>query len=170
MRPAGLRRSSGPYRPSVPRWSSLRSLRAAVRSARALKPYVKGLPPFVSSFDLSRHIAAGILNKHGGSIEAARSELAEALAPLHDVFSNLASRIRADELKRPASADPLAMLSRDAVPNSITKMDAFAQRLAIGADEVFSEVSAELGWSERKPPPAAPPSGLWQRLSSLFKK
>lgn len=139
---------------------------------RRLKPYLEGLPPFVSSLDLSRSIAKKILNKHGGSIEAARQELAESLAPLHDVFKHLSRRINADEQSRPRAGQGIESLPRDAVPNSISQVDAFAQRLALQSNSLFSQLSVELGWSERPKPapqPAAQPADKpwWRRLLGL---
>lgn len=139
---------------------------------RRLKPYLEGLPPFVSSLDLSRRVATMILNKHGGSIEAAQQELGEVLAPLHDVFINLTSRIRMDEREKTEGMEGMAVLSRDAVPNSITAVDAFAQGLAFRANSLFAQLSVDLGWVGGKGPAkdAAKPEegGVWKKLKGLF--
>ncbi|MFA5137629.1 MAG: hypothetical protein WC728_00230 [Elusimicrobiota bacterium] len=142
---------------------------------RRLKPFLQGLPPFVSSLDLSRRIATMILQKHGGSIEASRQELAESLAPLHDVFTHLTRRIRVDEQDKIEGMDGIAALARDAVPNSITAVDAFAQLLAVRANSLFAQLSTDLGWTGAAKParPAAPAQpkagGWWQRLAGLFR-
>jgi hypothetical protein len=141
---------------------------------RRLKPYLQGLPPFVTSLDLSRHIATLILQKHGGSIEASLEELSESIAPLHDVFTNLAGRIRTDEQDQAAAgrAEGAEIAGRDAVPNSITQVDAIAQLLALRSNKLFSQLSAELGWSAKplgQPAAAQPAAGGWrQRLAGLF--
>lgn len=164
---------------------------------RKLKPFLAGLPPFVSSLDLSRRIATMILQKHGGSLEASRQELTESLAPLHEVFAHLIRRFRSDEKEKVGEADGLAaILGRDAVPNAITQVDAFAQILALKANSLFAELSTELGWTPGVKPGAKPsgpaqpagrqpaaklpaaqqfeapqpaPRGLWQRLLDLFR-
>jgi len=131
---------------------------------RKLKPYLKGLPPFVDTMGFSRHIAAVILKKHGGSADAAGRELGEVLTPLHEVFLHLTRRIGADQQERSAPEQGEESAFCDAVPNSITQADAFAQGLAMRADRLFSEITAEVGWAEaEKPAPAAPASGGWLR-------
>ncbi|HAH05127.1 MAG TPA: hypothetical protein DCM05_01160 [Elusimicrobia bacterium] len=141
---------------------------------RRLKPYLQGLPPFVTSLELSRHVAKLILQRHGGSIDGARQELAESLAPLHDVFSHLTLRIRTDEQDKAAegSAEGPETLGRDAVPNSITQVDAIAQLLALRSDKLFSQLAADLGWNEKPGQPAAAQpedAGLWRKLTGLFR-
>ena len=140
---------------------------------RKLKPYLEGLPPFVSSLDLSRRIAAMILKKHGGSVEAARQDLAESLAPLHDVFTHLTSRIRMDERDRTEGIDGIKGLARDAVHNSITAVDAFAQMLALRSDSLFAQLSVDLGWLGVPTPKPTPvrraAGGWWRRLAGFFR-
>ena len=139
---------------------------------RRLKPYLAGLPPFVNSLDLSRRITALVLQKHGGSIEAARAELAETIAPLHDVFTHLLRRFRADEESRvgPGKAQGIEALGRDAVPNSISQVDAFSQLLSVRANALLSQLSVELGWTKRpaQSSPAAENAGLWQKVRGIF--
>ena len=110
-----------------------------------LKPYLVGLTPFVSSLDLSKHLASKILEKYGGSMEAASQEFKGALEPLPEVFNHLAKRLRAGELDTEVSPEG-RRLSRDAVPNSISTVDAFIQLLALRADRLLGQVSKELGW------------------------
>lgn len=119
---------------------------------RRLKPHLVGLPPFASSLDLSRHLAGKILKKHGGSVEAARQELSESLSPLHDVFTHLMRRFRSDERSRVKPQEGIETLARDAVPNSITQVDAFSQLLAVRADALFAKLSTELGWTAPERP------------------
>ncbi|MBI3298781.1 MAG: hypothetical protein HYZ75_11490 [Elusimicrobia bacterium] len=115
-----------------------------------LKPYVAGLPAFAGSLDLMRHVTRRILEKHGGSVETARQELAETLGPLQEVYIRLVERIRgAPEAEGPAGG---GTPFNDAVPNSIVVADAIAKRFAMKADQLFAEVSSELGWIDRKRP------------------
>ena len=140
---------------------------------RRLKPYLEGLPPFVSSLDLSRRITTMILKKHGGSLDASRQELSETLAPLHAVFTHLIARFRASEADRAGAGqgEGIELLARDAVPNSITQVDAFAQLFAVRADSLFTQVSAELGWTAKPAAPVAQPTagGWWERVLGLFR-
>ncbi|MFH2202020.1 MAG: hypothetical protein ABIJ96_02795 [Elusimicrobiota bacterium] len=133
-----------------------------------LKPYLAGLPPFVNSLELSQHIAAGILKKHGGSVEAARQELAATLTPLPDVFEHLTRRFRAGDA---AGKEDPAPGPRDAVPNSLISVDAFSKMLARRADKLYAELSTELGWAETGRAPAAQPErGGWvDRFLGLFR-
>lgn len=111
-----------------------------------LKPYLAGLPPFADSLEMMRHVTRKILEKHGGSIEASRQELAEVLGPLGEVFVRLVRRIRSED--REAGAPDGKGGSRafaDAVPNSIVQVDAIAQRFAMQAEQLCDEVSGELG-------------------------
>ncbi|MFC1679578.1 DUF6901 family protein [Elusimicrobiota bacterium] len=128
---------------------------------RRLKPYLVGLPPFASAFELSRQIATKILQKHGGSVEAARKELTESLAPLHEVFVRLTERFRADERDLRDSEKMTVEDVRDAVPNSLTQVDAFAQLFDLRADKLLAELSSELGWTGEG---EAPVGSWWQRL------
>lgn len=131
---------------------------------RKLKPYLAGLHPFVSSLDLSRHIGEGILRKYGGSLEASRDELLSVLKPLHEVFMHLAERLKTDPNEGGGERP-----SRDAVPNSISTVDAFAQLLALRADRLFGQLSKEAGWSAPKPSDApAAGGGLLGRIKGLF--
>ncbi|MBI4345561.1 MAG: hypothetical protein HY553_01820 [Elusimicrobia bacterium] len=132
---------------------------------RKLKPYLAGLRPFVTSLELSKHIGEQILRKYGGSLEASRDELLSALKPLHEVFMHLSERLKADPNQGGGER-----LSRDAVPNSISTVDAFAQLLALRADKLFQNLSKEAGW-ETKPaqaPADAPAGGLVGRIKSFF--
>ena len=139
---------------------------------RRLKPSLEGLPPFVTSLDLSRRIISLVLNRHGGSIDAARQELAQTIGPLHDVFTHLLKRFRADEASRvePGKVQGLEVLARDAVPNSITQVDAFSQLLNVRANALLSQLSLELGWTKTPAESAAKPEagGLWQKMRGLF--
>jgi len=110
-----------------------------------LKPYLQGLPHFRSSKELMRHVTTKILEKHGGSVEAARQELSEVLPPLKDVFICLMRRIRSqDDADSGASAEEGVI--HDAIPNSVVQIDAVSQSFAMRADRLVDEISAELGW------------------------
>ncbi|MFH2202022.1 MAG: hypothetical protein ABIJ96_02805 [Elusimicrobiota bacterium] len=132
-----------------------------------LKPCLAGLPPFISSLDLSRHIAAMILKKHGGSVEAARQELTETMDPLPEVFQHLTRRFKAGDGAAKEPVEQIPQFGRDAVANSIISVDAFSKMLAMRADTLFSELSSELGWAETGKAPAQ--SGWWDRLLGLFR-
>lgn len=111
-----------------------------------LKPYLAGLPAFTDSLQLMRHVTRKILEKHGGSVEASRQELAETLGPLAEVFVHLIRRIRSEDGDAGASAgtDGTETIA-DAVPNSIVQLDSIARRFAMKADKLCDEVSGELG-------------------------
>jgi len=114
-----------------------------------LKPHLAGLPPFVDSMHLMRHITRKILEKHGGSVEASRQELAETLEPLREVFLCLVKRLRSEKLDASETDPDDAIASiNDAVPNSIIQVDAISQRFSMKADKLIAEISSELGWSE----------------------
>ncbi|MBI5597326.1 MAG: hypothetical protein HY928_14625 [Elusimicrobia bacterium] len=115
-----------------------------------LKPYSAGLPAFTDSMGLMRFITRKILEKHGGSVEASRQELAETLGPLQEVFYRLCERIRSETPQdRPAAAGAGPEPIQDAVPNSIVQADAIAKRFAMKADQLLAEISGELGWTGR---------------------
>ncbi|MBI5202657.1 MAG: hypothetical protein HY925_13785 [Elusimicrobia bacterium] len=129
-----------------------------------LKPYLAGLHPFVSSLELSKHIGEQILRKYGGSLEASRDELLSVLKPLHEIFMHLSERLKTDPNEGGGER-----LSRDAVPNSISTVDAFAQLLSLRADRLFGQLSKEAGW--QNPPPQDSPAetpGLIGKLKSFF--
>ncbi len=134
---------------------------------RKLKPYLAGLHPFVSSLDLSRHIGEQILRKYGGSMEASKDELLSVLKPLHEIFMHLSERLKSDPNE--AAGEGGERLSRDAVPNSISTVDAFSQLLSLRADKLFGQLSKEAGWT-RPAPSDAPASGggLLGKIKSLF--
>ncbi len=111
-----------------------------------LKPYLSGLPPFSDSMELMRHITRKILQKHDGSIEAARKELSEALPPLQEVFHHLIKRMKKDK-SDPSDAEASLSIN-DAVPNSIIQVDAISQRFSLKVDKLCAEIASELGWSE----------------------
>ncbi len=111
-----------------------------------LKPCLLGLPPFVNSLDLARHIGSAILKKHGGSTGAAKKEIVEALTPLHDVFVQLTNRIHSDHQSEPNPAEK-QWEPQDAVPNAIAQTDSVMQLLACRADKLLAELSTEIGWT-----------------------
>ncbi|MDE2290438.1 MAG: hypothetical protein KGL53_00030 [Elusimicrobia bacterium] len=120
-----------------------------------LKPYSGGLPAFSDSMTLMRALTRRILERHGGSVEAAQQELSETLGPLQEVFVRLIERIRSE---RPEEPPPVPEGQRapiyDAVPNSIVQADAVAKRFAMKADALCAELGAELGWGRGAGPPA----------------
>ncbi|MBI2362022.1 MAG: hypothetical protein HYV15_01375 [Elusimicrobia bacterium] len=112
-----------------------------------LKPYSAGLPAFTDSMTLMRHFTRRILEKHGGSVEASRQELAETLGPLQEVFYRLCERIRSEApADRPKGEGGGPEPINDAVPNSIVQADAIAKRFAMKADRLCAEIGGVLGW------------------------
>lgn len=117
-----------------------------------LKPYSAGLPAFTDSMGLMRYVTTRILEKHGGSVEAARQELAETLGPLQEVFYRLCERIRSEAPEqRPPSEGGGPEPIQDAIPNSIVQADAIAKRFAMKADKLCAEIGSELGWKPAGP-------------------
>jgi len=123
---------------------------------RKFKPYLQGLPPFVTSVEFSRHMLGRILEEHKGSAENARREVAETVEQLHEVFIYLMRRLR-------GGGEPPG---KDAIPNSITQLDALSQLLALKADMLCGQLSSQLGWDAAPPPPEKGFLGkLWDRLT-----
>jgi hypothetical protein len=111
------------------------------------KPKIQGLPPFVESMELIRHVMAKILEKHDGSVEAAREEAMRIVEPLREVFIHLVARLRNDPNKvQPVKDGTGKPVIADAAFNSIITVDAISQRFQFNADRLLGEISSELGW------------------------
>lgn len=100
---------------------------------RQFKPLIKDLRPFSTNDELSKHLIGKFLLKHRGKKEECEQEIQRIMDPLRMVFSHLAKRISGNS-------------SGDAMANSIVRLDAFALNVSLHTEEVFKELSEDLGW------------------------
>jgi hypothetical protein len=106
---------------------------------RKLKPYLKGLPPFADYNELLQHVLKGLFGAKDGAAEGARKDIEEVVRPLHEVLVYLQRRLRGGD-------EP----HQDVIPNSIVRVDAWAQLMRMEAERLNGELAAKLEW-EKKP-------------------
>ncbi len=100
---------------------------------RQFKPLVRDLRPFSTNDELSKHLISKILLKHRGKMEECEQDIIGKMEPLRMVFSHLAKRLS-------------GVMEGDAIANSIVRLDAFALNVSLLMEEVFGELTEDLGW------------------------
>ncbi len=100
---------------------------------RQFKPLVRDLRPFSTNDELSKHLISKILLKHRGKMEECEQDIIGKMEPLRIVFSHLAKRLS-------------GIMEGDAIANSIVRLDAFALNVSLLMEEVFGELTKDLGW------------------------
>ena len=98
------------------------------------KPLLKDLRPFSTNEELSKHLISKFLLKHRGAVAQCQKDIMDKMEPLRIVFSCLAKRLSGNS-------------GGDAIANSIVRLDAFALNVSLHMEEVFSELSKEMGWN-----------------------
>lgn len=107
---------------------------------RKLKPHLKGLPPFADYNELLQHVLKGLFRTDDAAGEGARQDIEEKVKPLHEVLVYLQRRLRGGD-------EP----QHDVIPNSIVRVDAWAQLLGMQAKALNEELTAKLDADPKKP-------------------
>ncbi len=99
------------------------------------KPLLRDLRPFSTNEELSKHLINKFLLKHRGEIDDCQQDIVARLEPIRIIFACLAKRLAGNA-------------TGDAVANSIVRLDAFALNVSLHLEEVFEEVTKEMGWTD----------------------
>lgn len=105
-----------------------------------LKPYLKGLPPFADYNELLQHVLKGLFGADDGKGVVTRRDIEEKVKPLHEVLVYLQRRLRGGD-------EP----HHDVIPNSIVRVDAWAQLLGMQAKALNDELRAKLDAGRKTP-------------------
>ena len=98
------------------------------------QPLLRDLRPFATSRELSKHLVYKHLLLHKGDAAASAQAIAEALKPLHEVFSCLFKRLQSVPMEA----------TQDAIPNSIVLMHSMTMHLETMVGKLIEEILGEL--------------------------
>jgi hypothetical protein len=100
---------------------------------RLFKPLLRDMRPFATNEELMKHLISKFLLKHRGEFEQCKLDIMAKMEPLRIVFSCLAKRLSANT-------------SGDAIANSIVRLDAFIINVSLYLEEIFKELTKDMGW------------------------
>jgi hypothetical protein len=98
------------------------------------RPMLRDLRVFATSRELSKHLVYKHLLQHKGDAAASTQAIAEALTPLHEVFSHLFKRLQHVPMEA----------NQDAIPNSIVLMHSMTMHLETMVGKLIAEIMEEL--------------------------
>ena len=95
---------------------------------------LRDLRVFATGRELSKHLVSKHLLLHKGDAAASAQAIAEALKPLHEIFSCLFKRLQSVPMEA----------GQDAIPNSIVLMHSVTMHVEAMVGKLIDEVMGEL--------------------------
>ncbi len=100
---------------------------------RLFKPLLRDMRPFATNEELTKHLISKFLLKHRGEFDQCKMDIMAKLEPLRIVFSCLAKRLSGNS-------------TGDAIANSIVRLDAFVLNVSLYLEEIFKQLTKDMGW------------------------